>query len=333
MKMKNFADTYLYSLRDANGYDIERDLIEFVTTANPIDKSSSAFKQIQNEVKVRQTTAVLYRILSMPDVFLLIGNKEMGPSFKVIRAKYKKMNYKPAILIDCTGLITLKNGMFYCKEIDKLCAYLMDALFLKLYYENPNKLLSNATVMKSTTISFTKLFTLVLDNLRLIGFTENRDKITYITAVYFLYCLAQKDLSRAKQMATSVIGLDHKTAQAWDFYYTEDNLKNINEYVTFLADVFKLKGLDTTGFLYRWQHLLYEGTLYATELFPSFLNMLGHAYSGVYLNNVKMIENICGKDMVNAVAESLRIGASVYDKGFKYESGMIENIRDRLDKQ
>lgn len=317
---KTFAGTFIYSMKDESGHDTESALLDFILNASRVNKKSDAFAEIINQVKVRQTTAVLLRVLMLDNVVLCIGTKELPASFKVFEAKdVKSINKAKTLFIDVTGLIKLQNGYFACKEIDKLCAYLMAATVTLVYNDNTLRITTNASIVKESTICFMKLFCAVLDNLRVINFDENRNKIAYIVAVYFLYNMVGKDIKLARVSAANLSPADPRECPAYDLYYNENtDMENIDTFVKFLAETFKLKGLTTDVFISRWIMLYGTGTMYGTELLPNFLTIITNAYSGSYINRQKMIENICGKDMVDLSTTLLRVGADVYDKGFTY---------------
>lgn len=320
MAVKGYADTFIYGKKDPSGYSAEAGLVEFIMKADRIDKNSEAFSRIDNDVKVRQTTAVLYRILMRDDVVLCIGKKELPASFKVFEARDIRSNGKtPKVFIDLTGIVKLDNGYFVCKEIDKLCAYLISAMIYLTYHHGYDRLVTNNTVIKSSAICFTKLFTGVFDNLRVTGYNENRMKISYIVAVYYLYNIMGKDLSSAQKIATTLFSMNNKETNAYDYYYEEDkHFVNIDTFITFLAEMFKLKGMTTDVFLNRWLYMYGKGTLYGPELLPAFLSVITNAYSGSYINQQKTIENMCGRDMVTLSTELLRIGADLFENGFNY---------------
>lgn len=326
--VKTFANTYIYTLKDESGHTTEGALLEFILKSERINKTSEAFASVLNDIKVRQTTAVLYRVLMMDQVVLCFNTKELPASFKVFTAKdLKDQTKKKKVFIDLTGLVKFKNGYFVCKETDKLCAYLMTALVNLLYYTNPAKITTNTSILRSSTICFSKLFCGVLDNLRVINYEENKTKIAYISAVYYLYNLVGKDIKSARSTAASVIGLPVKDASAYDIYYDEEvNFVSINSFIQFLAETFKLKDLTTNVYIARWIFIYGKGTMYGVELLPSFLSLLMNAFSGSYINNQKMIENICAQDMVDVSTMILRVGADTFDKGFTYDVHAREEL-------
>lgn len=320
-EIKTHASTYAFKRIAENGENIERNLVEYITKANRIDKASTSFDNIRNQVKIRQTTAVLYRVMMMPDVILTTYDKELPASFKVLYVKdIRTSDKRPKVFIDVTGLLQFVNGQWTTKEIDKLCAYLIGALAYLVYYTDPNRFMVNSTITTNATICYTKLFTGVIDNLRPINYTENKLKISYIVSVYFLVTMMNKDVREAQKIATHIIQANPREVSAWDYYYTEDDFVDIKTFVDMLATTFKLKGLDYDTFFNRWMILMGKGAVYALELLPAFIVTMGYSYVGAYLNNQKYIESTCGKAGIELVEALLRTGADLYNRGFKYES-------------
>lgn len=329
-KIKTYSDTFIYNKgADENG-SMERDLINFIRTSDRVNKNSSAFDQIKNQVKIRQTTAVLYRILMRNDVVLCIGKVEAPASFKVFMAKdLLSADKARKVFIDVTGIFKLNNGMYYCKEIDKLCSYLLGALVNLLYYNNNQRLIDNATIAKTSTECFIKLFVGILDNLRVTNFAENRIKISYIAGVYFGYAILGRSMADARKFATLATEISAKDATGYDYWYTEEDFINIDKFIAFLTTNFKLTGLNSSVYIVRFMQIYGKGTIFGLELLPSFLTIITNAYSGSFINSQKTIEKFCGRDMVTLSTEILKLGAELYSTGFKYES--VEN-RDYFEK-
>ena len=81
---KTFANTFVYSKKDESGNSSEQQLIEFIKTADRINKESDAANYIRNMVKERVSSAVLYRVFMDKDTIISISkNKELPASFKV----------------------------------------------------------------------------------------------------------------------------------------------------------------------------------------------------------------------------------------------------------
>jgi len=340
-RAKTFANTYIYSKKDENGKTTEQELVNYILKSSQartrINKNSTAFVPVANMVKERQKTAVLYRMLMNPDVVLAISptGKELPSSFKVFESvDLASSNKRKRIFIDCTGLISYEDGYFKCKEIDKLCTYLFNAVVIGTYYEDNLKIVNNSQIVKSATWCFTKMFCAVLDQMRVVNYSENRLKIAYIAACYFSYALLQKDVDSCTVVAANAAEIDVKTAKAYNVYFNEEeDFKSIDTFITYLSKMFSLKGLDTGVYINKWLLMYGNGSLYALELLPSFLTVITSAYSGAYVNRQNIIESICGKELVTLSEALLRVGANVFDKGFVYsrdynrEDAFTENMR------
>ena len=320
-RIKTYSDTYIYNKgADENG-SMERDVINFIRTSDRVNKDSSAFDQIKSQVKIRQSTAVLYRILMRKDVVLCIGKAEAPASFKVFMAKdLLSADKARKVFIDVTGLFKLNNGMYYCKEIDKFCSYLLSALVNFLYYNNNQRLTDNTVIAKASTECYIRLFTGILDNLRVTNFSENRTKISYIAGVYYSYAVVGKDMNTARKYAAAASGVTIKDATGYDYWYTEEDFINIDTFINFLAKNFKLMGLNSSVYLVRFMQIYGKGTIFGLELLPSFLTIITNAYTGSFINSQKTIEKFCGREMVTVSTEILKLGAELYSNGFTYES-------------
>lgn len=322
-KPKTFADCYLYGLSNDKGYSASDELLTFVNRANRIDVSSDSFKNIVNSLKSRAQSAIPVKMLQQSDTVLCISPvKELNASFKVFRAKDPKSNkFTKKVFIDCTGLITQDRGFFICKEIDKLAAYLMAAAVIKIYEADNAKMLANGNLSKAATSAFIKMATSIIDKYRLPNYDNNRDKIKYIFGVYFAYNVIRLDIDSARNMATSATGFSRSDTKTYDYYYSyEDDFKDIATFITFIANTFKLKGIEPAVFLADWLKAYGKGTLYGVELYPSFLITLIYAYSGAYINNVKKIEYVTDNDMKTVYTTFTNIASTTFTGGFHYES-------------
>lgn len=330
IKCKTFANCYLYGMKDSNGYTVESELVEYIIKAQRIDRNSEAFKPIKDAVRSRQNTAVLYRVLLSDEVALCIGAKELPRSFKTFRAKdLKSQNKKFKVFIDLTGVVSLDGGFFQVKDVDRLCAYLLGALVQIVYYKDSKKFCTNANIQKLAGGCFIQLFAGLLDYLRLTGYLNNKMKICYLAGVYFQHNLMGMDIKSAESVTATLLQLQKSEYTEYNYYCDENDMENISTFIQSLVKTFKLEGLTVDVFIDRWIYLYGPGTLYATELLPSFLIMITDAYSGSYINNMKRIETICGKDLVTLSTTIIRIGSEVVDKGFKYESAQqMEDIKE-----
>lgn len=325
-KPKNFAQCYLYGLTNSEGDVVEKCLFEFLMTAQRINVNDQSFKPILNELKSRVNNAIVIRMLQQGNVVLGIAKKEVPASFKVIAAKDPRDGRKEKIFVDVTGLINYQNGFFICKEIDRLAAYMLGVMTYQIYTKDPNKLTRNGSIQKYSVSAFVKMFGAELDYLRLTGYMNNRNRIQYITGVYFGYSVMGLDIGSARRTAAAVVAqigqFNSQEAKNADYYYEEEELKNINTFITSLTKTFKLEGLTTDIFVDRWIYLYGKGSHFGVELYPVFLNTVIYAYSGTYINNMKRIESVLGRDLVDLTNSVLKIGNDMFAMGFRYESSV-----------
>ena len=88
--VKNFANTYLYTKYD----EYEKQIFTFVRNATEIDKDTSEFDDISYDVKRRQISSKLLKILKSNKVILVSGDKPLPKAFKVTCMKDIKGNGK-----------------------------------------------------------------------------------------------------------------------------------------------------------------------------------------------------------------------------------------------
>ena len=321
-KPKNFADCSLYAKTNAEGFTAEKQLIDFLINGQRINYGDSAFKNIRDNLKSRVNAAVLYRLLQNGGIHFVIAKRELPAAFKIFYAKDPKSASKhKAIFVDVTGLIYEQGGVFYCKDIDKFSTYLLGVLANYLYYLDNNKLLRNGALQRSSVSAFCKMFGGLLDYLRITGYMENKQKILYITGVYFGVNVMGLDMATAQKVSMVANKMSMQEAKAADYYYVaEDEFIDIDAFCNAIINTFKLKGLTTGVVLDRWYFLYGKGTHFALELYPAFLQAIMYAYSGTYLNNWKRIESVTGRDMTDIATTVLKIGAESIQNGFAYES-------------
>lgn len=331
-KRKTLDDSYLYSLETAR---LNRILADYIINAQRIDKSSPAFSGILEDVKRMQKSSILYTVLMMDDVELCIGKTELSLAFKVFTAKDIKFgkNADRKVFIDVTALVSLNNGYFQCKKIDKLISYLFAALAHLLYQKSGLKLLNNSGVTISATDCFMNMVDYIIDYLRIIGYSQNRAKILYLTGLYFQYNLMGKDIDTyAKNIAAKSAGISTNDTRAFDLYYkAEEDFANINSFINMITETFKLKGLTTEVFVGKWMQAYGTGTQFGMELFSNFATMLIYTYCGSYIINQKQIERCCGKSMVSFGETILKIGIDEFDnRAFMTEMELDQTIaRDK----
>lgn len=325
-KMKTYRDSYLYNVKSAgNTADQTKELVNFITKAHRIDKSSDAFRGVIEDIKRQQSSGYLISILMNPYVILCIGDAPLPRAFTVFDAKDSKSNGQPRVFVDLTGRVEFKDGYYVARrnEIDKICALILDAMIYLLYRYYPLSLVNNSTTILSSCGCFVSMFSYIIDYLRIIGYSENKKKIQYIIGMYFLVGMVGVDnIPYARSVAAKIADIPVKDGEAYEMLIDNDFscFDNIGVFIDALAKGFRLKGLDLSTFIARWMKLFGVGTQYATELLTSFLILAVNAYSGSYIVNQRQIEVACNvgelTKLYNAIAKA---GHDTLGK-VKYES-------------
>ena len=327
IEQKTFSDSFVYNYdKNANGKPITKEinkrLIEYVTTAERIDKSSEAFQGIKQEVKRQQSFTVLYSILMRDDVVLMINNIEMPRAFKVFEAiDLKEVGKKRKVFIDVTKLLEMSNGYYKCNNIFQFITYLTEAVTYLLYRNNFVDMLNNSNITIAATECYVGCFSFILDYLRIIGYSESKNKIKYLAGLFFLNNLMGKNLDNyTKNIAAKIAKISAQEIKQYELYYDPEDFTNIDTFITMLSETFKLKGFTTEVFITRWIFHFGRGTEYGIDLFTSFCNMIIAAYCGAYVVNQKQIEKSCGSSMVKLTTEIMSIGNSSLDKSYWSEN-------------
>ena len=310
---KNYNLSYLYNKVPEYGKNMGDAILSF----ERIDKTLANFEPVYIDVKRRQTMSVLVNVLESENVILLYSNKPMFSAFNVFAARDQKTGGKLKVFIDASTTLEFKDGFWYPKDIDKFIAQLVNATTYMIYYADPDRITTNNRLLNDATKAFVDLFLYILDYLRVSGCTENRDRIAYLTSIYFLTSLCGKDISDStRAIAMKVSGLDKRHADIAEIFLTDPlkQLIDINAYITFLASAFKLNDLTTEVFVDKWIYLFGAGYQFALELLPAFIRMITDAYSGTYINRQKNIEKVIGKSIVYVFKDMSEIGYAAKKK-------------------
>jgi hypothetical protein len=313
---KSYNDSYLYNLEQKRHNQL---LSQFIIQADRIeDKTSSEFNGISEEIKRLQRSNVLYALMMRDDVVLCINNKEMPRAFKVFMAKDLRegQNARRKVFIDLTGIVTLKDGFYVCKNPQYLITYLFQGLCYYLYEFDTTRLLNNSNITISGAEAFSAMFSYIIDYMRIVGYEQNKIKIAYMSVLYYMKNVMGKELDQySKNVAAKIAGVPTSNINAYDMYYKEEDFANINTFVTAIAENFKLKGLTTEVFVQKWAYAFTPSAMYACELFTSFGGVLVATYVGAYLVNQKQIEKICGNSMIKFSTEIINLGSDfILDK-------------------
>ena len=220
-EIKTYKDSYLYNNKitkanQAGGSKNNAVLKDFIMNAHRVeDKQAESFRGILEDVKRQQMSSVLYTVLLLDNVQICINKSELPRAFKVFEAKDVLNGKKSTVFIDCTGLIEYKNGYYYCRKVDVFVTYLLEALIYILYRNANMKIMNNSNVTINATECYVSMFNFVLDYLRIIGYSENKNKISYLVALFFLTNMMSKPLDNyARSVAAAISGIDKKNIEA-----------------------------------------------------------------------------------------------------------------------
>jgi hypothetical protein len=310
-KIKNYSDCYLYS---KGNYD--KKLFEFLMHCEYVDKTDESFSDLESDIRKRQVTSSLSKVLESSQTRLCIGEESLPRAFKVFVAKDIKGDKSLKAFIDVTGIIKKDNGryVYSSNDIDILISYLIGAMNAKIYYTEPSRLTNRNSLVEDGIKCFSGLFYYIIDYLRINSIDNARAKCLYLAAKYYQICLLGKEESESvENKALKISGLSEKEAQLINIYLENisEPYKNIDTFIKAIAVVLKTNSLTLDVFIDKWMFLYGVGSQFATELYPAFANMIIYAYVGAYLNNQKTIEKVIGRPMVDFVNELFKVGSEL----------------------
>lgn len=308
---KTFANAYLF-----NKYpDYQRKMIEFIMKAKEVDKGED-LSDVIYEVKKRQVDNSLVNVLLHKNVIILYSDTiDVLPlSFKVFAAKDIKGDKKLKVFIDASEYI-IKNeesGKYEC-NVNILISYLLSASTCLKYYIDEDKIVMNAGISELGSLCFSSLFTHIIDYLFRVSSTPLiKNKCIYLSSMYFITnILGREPNERMRYLCRQNACISEREENIINIFIKENSYSNIKNFVETVADVLKLDKLTIDVFIEKWAYLYGVGTIFATELFPSFSSMITDAYVGAYINNQKTIEKVCGRNMVMYTKKLLDIGGVI----------------------
>lgn len=302
---KNYSNTYLYNL-----VNHEDKLFNLIMSAERIDKNDPSFDDIKYEVKKRQVSNSLVKVLESPNVILILSPQPAPKAFKVITARDVKGDNKLKVFIEC-DVIKKIDGVYRCNNVDILVAYLVSALNSFIYYIDPKRLIMRDEINNAGAKCFSSLFTHIIDYLYKVSTTPStRDKCVYMSSLYYIKNILCKDITDSvKTMCRRISGISEREEEIIWLQLDDEDFLNIKKFIDKIANVLKLPKLTIDIFVEKWLYLYGVGTQFALELYPAFATMITNVYVGCYLNNQKTIEKIVGRNMVDFTTTILRVGA------------------------
>ena len=304
---KSFANTYLYS--KATG-QYEKRLMDFIMKAEQVNKLDPSFEDIKYEVKKRQVSNSLIKVLESNQVILMIQDIPLPKAFKVFCAKDVKGDGKMKIFIDA-DVIKKVEGKYKCINVDILVAYLVSAMNTRIYYSDPKRLIMREEIIKNGASAFSAMFTYITDYLYKIStISSTRDKCRYLSAMYYMQNLLLKEPTDSiKHACRNIAGISEREEELLLMQLPDNAFDNINFFIQAISKVLRLPKLTLDAFLEKWLYVFGTGTQFALELYPAFATMMTNVYVGCYLNNQKTIEKVVGRDMIAFSTAILRVGS------------------------
>lgn len=306
---KTFASTYLYNLGD-----YESRIFNYVMTAERVDKKDPSFNDIKYEVKKRNISSSLNKLMDSDKVVLMLPPVPMAKAFKIITCSDVKENNTLKVFIDCTGIISKDNGEYKCNYVDRLIAHLLSAMNQFIYYSRPLSITMREGIISSGAKCFSSLFTHIVDYLYKVSIvTGTKDKCIYLSALYYVRGILGKEITDSvKALCRKISNISEREEEILLIKLDQDKaFVNIKFFIEELSKVLTLPKLTLDVFLEKWIFVYGTGTQFALELYPSFATMITDVYVGCYINNQKTIEKVVGKDMIDFTNNILRIGAEM----------------------
>lgn len=309
--VKNYSDTYLY-----NKGNYEKKIFDFLMHSEYVDKNDPSFEDIKFDVKKRQVTTSLIKVLESSQTKLCINEEAMPRAFKVFVGKDVRGDKSLKVFIDVTGIIRKENGRYVydSKDIDILISYLLSAMNAKIYYSDPAKITNRTALIEEGCKCFSSMFYYIIDYLRIASTENAKAKVIYLSSKYYQINLLGKDDGESVQnRALKISGLSEKEAGIANIMIENipEPYKNIETFIRSIASVLRINSLSMDTFVEKWMWLYGSGTQFATELYPAFATVIINAYVGAYLNNQKTIEKVVGKPLVDFVTEIFKVGSEL----------------------
>lgn len=311
---KTYAATYLYG----QYAEYEKQIFSFIMSGSEIDKDTSDFDDIKYEVKKRQVSNSLVKILESKDVILMSNQIPLSKAFKVFCAKDLKgpKKNKMKVFIDCSNIIKRdeSTGRYVCRgnNIDMFISYLVSAMHTYIYYADESRIVSNNKIMSIGAQAFALLFTHAVDYVcKISSMPSSKNKCMYLASLYYLGNILDKDYTTdgCHKIAKKISGLSDREASIVDIQLKQESMMNIKYFVETVSSILHLNKLTLDVVVERWMSIYGTGTVFALEIFPAFASMITDAYVGAYLNNQKTIEKIAGTTMTEYTKTLLQIGA------------------------
>lgn len=306
---KDYSDTFLYSMSP----NLEKKIFEFIMKAEPIDKDTESFSDLRSDLKRRQITNSLTKVVDSRNIILMLSNDPLPKAFKVFCASDVKGDNKKKVFVDCSEIIKFKDGMYKCRDIDIFVAYMVSAMNNRIYYADPKRVVMHDGIISHGAEAFSSLFTYVVDYLNKISVVPStKAKCVYLSSLYYITNILGKEIDdRSKALCRKIAKISEREEDVLFIQLEENWNLNIKFFVQEVNKILRLNRMTLEVFVEKWIFLYGTGTHFALELYPAFASMITDAYVGCYINNQKTIEKIVGKTLVDFSQDVFKIGANV----------------------
>jgi hypothetical protein len=304
---KTFGDTSLFRMYP----EYNKKLTEFIFTAEQINPNGDEFADIMFDIKRQNVGVSITRVAESSNVKLMYSEQPLPSQFRVFAAKdLKGKDTKlTKIYMDCSTALTKKDGVFSCRNIDVLIAYLVSAMTAVIYQADDKRITSDTSLVTSATAAYSILMTHVIDYVFKISINpELKAKCKYLSARFFLQYVLSKDSTASMQaIARKVSGVGDREERMIEISCNEKSFDSLDNFIETINHVLKIN-LNLSILVDKWMFVFGPSTVFGIEYFPSFSSMLTDAYVGCYINNQKTIEKIVGKEMVDYTKELFLVG-------------------------
>lgn len=310
---KRLSDTALFKVSP----DYGKRMIDFIMSAERINTSSTEFADILFDIKRRRISDSLSKVIVSKNVVLGIHPSQtvLPKAFRAFVAQDIKTDRKYRMFIDCTDFVKYENGTYTCKNESWLISYVISGITNYIYSVAPQRLLLDTTLMQDGCDSYTRFVSYIIDRIyKTTSVPQMKKKIDYVTALFYLVSLMDKDATSESQfrtchaMAVKISQVDDRDARMLDAMLQPGDFKDLNTLIAAYSRIFNLKEFKVDVFVSKWIEAFGTSTPFGIEYFPHFCTMMTDAYVGGYINNQFMIEKITANSLGTFVKALLKIG-------------------------
>ena len=293
---KTIGETYLFTSYPR----YSEKLFTSMMSCNRIDKKSSEFEDLAEDVSKRRTTNNLVKVMMSDKIVLLVEGEPLDKALKIFVGKDQKDTSRATkVFIDCCNIIHKddETGRYVCDSIEIFLAYLVDAMVYLGYQLSEKSFVNHASLTKSGSLCFANIMSYIIDYIyKINSMSGMRYNVMYLSALYYQTNILQKafDDPGVQSIARNIGSISDSNANVMMMGVGDDDFINIKTFINMVSKVLNLPKLTIDTVVAKWLHIFGTGTGFAMELFPAFAAMLDDACSNAYINNKNTIEKVVG---------------------------------------